>query len=165
MASCERSVYLRRERLVGSATSVGRVAAHALCQPTLWLGSSHSPSSPPPLCSSALPAAAGRICPTGCDGQLRSLAGLGGNKKPHVFRFVSSTLTITRYSSKTKNSPLPWRVFAIASQHTERCTIPYRCASSSYTRVLVPRIGVEPTTFSLGRSRSIQLSYQGMGIV
>ena len=29
------------------------------------------------------------------------------------------------------------------------------CTASSYTRVLVPRIGVEPTTFSLGRSRSI----------
>ena len=42
-------------------------------------------------------------------------------------------------------------------------TVPLGCCS--YTRVLVPRIGVEPTTFSLGRSRSIQLSYQGMGIV
>ena len=31
--------------------------------------------------------------------------------------------------------------------------------------ILVPRAGVEPTTLSLGRICSIQLSYRGMGII
>ena len=101
MASCERSACLRRERLVGYATSVGRVVARALCQPTLWLGSSHSPSPPPPSCSSALPAAAGRICPTGCAGQLRSLAGLGG--KLLFSSLHSSSLSSTKAQAKTRH--------------------------------------------------------------
>lgn len=118
MASCERSACLRRERLVGSATSVGRVVARALCQPNSWLGSSHSPSSPPPSCSSALPAAAGTICPTGCDGQQRLLVGLGGSKSSAFF--ASSLLRLPSHDTqaKQKNSPLPWRVFTIANQHT-----------------------------------------------
>ena len=61
-----------------------------------------------------------------------------------------------------QNTPIP------ANKHSPRHNLPHEAVPlgcCSYTRVLVPRIGVEPTTFSLGRSRSIQLSYQGMGIV
>ena len=61
-----------------------------------------------------------------------------------------------------QNTPIP------ANKHSPRHNLPHEAVPlgcCSYMRVLVPRIGVEPTTFSLGRSRSIQLSYQGMGIV
>lgn len=45
---------------------------------------------------------------------------LGGNKKPHVFRFVVVVLRLPSQDTqaKQKNSPLPWRVFTIANQHT-----------------------------------------------